>query len=390
MKGMRAATGLALLLGVAGQARAAEPYAKQVISSVVLTGNVGNNNANPLDVLGAPDSRFLAMGGPGASVVLDMGDTPIVNGSGPDLEIREQGSATGGVDELYRVLISDSTDPASFVEVGTGSAFSLLDIAGTGLSSARYVRIEDLSTATSNSTTPGSDIESVTSLQSSVNGSLPPVTGLSHTVTGNGVRLLWTRMTGSGVLGYNIRRSTNGLRFDSTPNWTVTDLETAFLDTQTSQVGDIWYAVSVRYTGGESTLQVVHVPSSKLTLHDQVVHLGDTTVAGWEQPSPSSNKLTLSFNLPEVPRGPMVKLDFQVFDVDINRNRVIINGHGPRSLPMQDAASWLGVSLLVESSQFLQGTNTIEIYSRDSTGGNGTNSLDDFQIGKIELTRMNP
>ena len=390
MKGMRAATGLALLLGVAGQARAAEPYAKQVISSVVLTGNVGNNNANPLDVLGAPDSRFLAMGGPGASIVLDMGVTPIVDGSGPDLEVREQGSAAGGVDELYRVLISDSTDPASFVEVGIGSAFSLLDIAGTGLSSARYVRIEDLSTATSNATTPGSDIESVTSLQSSVNGSLPPVTGLSYTVTGNGVRLVWTPMTGSGVLGYNIRRSTNGLRFDSTANWTVTDLDTAFLDTQTSLVGDVWYAVSVRYTGGESTLQVVHVPSSKLTLHNTVVHLGDTTASGWEQPSPSSNKLTLSFNLPEVPRGPMVKLDFQVFDVDTNRNRVIINGHGPRALPMQDAASWLGVSLLVESGQFLQGTNTIEIYSRDSSGGSAVNSLDDFQLGKIELTRMNP
>lgn len=143
MKGMKVATGLALLLGVARQARAAEPYAKAVIDSVVLTGNVGNNSANPLDTLGAPDSKFLAMGGPGAYVVLDMGETPIVNGSGPDLETREQGTAAGGVDELHRVLISNSTDPASFVEVGTGSAFSLLDISGTGLSSARYIRIED-------------------------------------------------------------------------------------------------------------------------------------------------------------------------------------------------------------------------------------------------------
>ena len=98
MKGMKVATGLALLLGVAGQARASKPYAEQVIDSVVLTGNVGNNSANPLDVLGAPDSKFLAMGGPGAHVVLDMGDTPIVNGSGPDLEIREQGTAAGGVE----------------------------------------------------------------------------------------------------------------------------------------------------------------------------------------------------------------------------------------------------------------------------------------------------
>ncbi|MCY1083571.1 hypothetical protein [Archangium lansingense] len=363
-----------------------------MLDSLVLTGNVGNNNANPLDVLGAPDSKFLAMGGPGAYVLLDMGVTPIVNGSGPDLEIREQGTAAGGVDEQYRVLISDSTDPASFVLVGTGTAFSLLDIAGTGLSSARYVRIEDLSTATSNSTTPGSDIESVTSLHASGSGSLPPVTGLSYTLTGNGVRLTWTRMTGSGVTGYNIRKSTDGLRFDSNASWTATDLESAFLDTQTSQshVGDVWYAVSVQYTGGESALQVVHVPSGKLTLHDQIVHLGDSSTPTWEQPSPSSNKLTLTFNLPEVPRGPTVKLNFQLFDVDYSKNRLVINGHGPRSLPVQSDVSWLGMSLIVESGQFLQGTNTIEIYSRDSSGGNAVNSLDDFQIGKIELTRMNP
>ena len=49
----------------------------------------------------------------------------------------------------------------------------------------------------------------------------------------------------------------------------MTDLESAFLDTQTSQVGNVWYAVSVRYTGGESALQVVQVSSSKQTLHNQ-------------------------------------------------------------------------------------------------------------------------
>ena len=49
----------------------------------------------------------------------------------------------------------------------------------------------------------------------------------------------------------------------------MTDLESAFLDTQTSQVGNVWYAVSVRYTEGESALQVVQVSSSKQTLHNQ-------------------------------------------------------------------------------------------------------------------------
>jgi|GEM_PF-3085262 len=396
MKRLKAVTGLMLFLGVAGQAEASEPYAKQVISSVVLTGNVGNNNPNPLDTLGAPDSKFLAMGGPGASIVLDMGDTPIVDGSGPDIEIREIGSATGGVDEEYRVLISDSTDPASFVLVGTGSAFSLLDISATGLSSARYVRIEDLSTKTSNSSTPGSDIESVTSLHSG-NGSLAPVTGLAYSVTNNGIRLSWNPMTGSGVLGYAIRKSLDGVRFDSTANWTLSDLDTAFLDNQATQaiqniqpqvVGDLWYGVSVRYSGGESALQIVHVSSLTTSLYTQVEHLGDNTVATWQVPSPTT-KLTLNLYLLEVPQGPYVKLNLDLFDVDTSTNRVVINGHAQRTLPVQSAESWEGKSMVFESGLFLQGNNTIEIYSRDS-GGGSTGNLDDFQIRNISLTRLDP
>lgn len=389
---MKSVTSLVFFLGMAGQALAAEPYAQQVLDSVVLNGNAGNSNANPLDVLGAPDSKYLAMGGPGAYIVLDMGDTPIVNGTGPDIEIREIGSTAGGVDEEFRVLISDSTDPASFVLVGIGSAFSLLDIAGTGLSSARYVRIEDLSTATSNSSTPGSDIESVTSVHATSN-SRPSVSGLSYSVTNNGIRLSWTPTSGSDVLGYAVRRSTDGVHYDSTANWTPSNLENAFLDNQSTQaiqsvsaqlVADLWYAVSVRYSAGESALQIVHVPSTTTGIHSQVEHLGDDLVTSWEVPSPTARKLTLSINLTEVPRGPFVKLNFDLFDVDNSTSRVVINGAGSRSLPTQSAESWQSRSMVFESGLFLPGQNTIEIYC------GGTSNLDDFQIRNISLTRHLP
>ncbi|MCY1021782.1 hypothetical protein [Pyxidicoccus sp. MSG2] len=382
---------------MAGQASAAEPYAKQVIDSLVLSGSAGNTSPNPLETLGAPDSKHLSMGGPGAYVVLDMGDTPIVNGTGPDIEVREIGTAGGGVDEEFRVLISNSTDPASFVLVGIGSAFSLLDIASTGLSSAQYVRLEDLSTKTSTTATPGSDIESVTSIHAT-NSSRPPVSGLSYSVTNNGVRLAWTPALGSDVLGYAVRRSSDGVRFDSTANWTPSNLESAFLDNQSTQaiqnvpaqlVGDLWYAVSVRYSAGESALQIVHVPTTTTGLHSQAEHLGDGVVANWEVPSPTGTKLTVTVNLPAVPRGPFVKLNFDLFDVDNSTNRVVINGAGPRSLPTQGAESWQSRSMVFESGLFLPGLNTIEIYSRDSAGG-GTGNLDDYQIRNISLTTQVP
>lgn len=397
MNGMKVAAGLAVFLGVAGQAQAAEPYAKLVLQKNVLMGSGTNVSMNHLEVLGAPDDKYLSMGGPGAYILLDMGATPIVDGIGPDLEVREYGAESGGVDEQYRVSISATNTPGSFVVVGTGSAYSLMDIASTGLSSARYVYIEDLSTATNSSNTPGSDIDAVTSLHASTSGTLPSVTGLSYTHTNNGVRLSWTPITGASVTGYNIRRSSDGKRFDTHPKWSVTKLENAFLDIDTSKtfVGPSWYAVSAKYAGGESALQVVGVPASlPLTLlaESQTIHVGDSTVPAWVDTSgdysvPSGHKLTLNFTLPEEPRGPTVKLNLQAFDVDYARNYIVINGHIARSLP-QGNDVWLNTSLIIESGEFQQGGNTLEIYARDNNGGDTVNGLDDFMLKGLHLTWM--
>jgi hypothetical protein len=64
-------------------------------------------------------------------------------------------------------------------------------------------------------------------------------------------------------------------------------------------------------------------------------------------------------------------------------NRVVINGHSPRtlSLPVQSTATWKSASMVLESGMFLQGQNTIEFYSSGS-------NLDDYQIRNISLTLL--
>ena len=135
------------LIGTGTFTRAADPFAKVVIDSKILEGNSGNNSSALSLILGESDGAGLSLGGPGAHVVIDMGaDTPIVNGTGADLEVREIGAAFGGVDESYRVLVSNSPETNSFVLVGIGRALTLLDIEATGLQTARYVWLQDLAT----------------------------------------------------------------------------------------------------------------------------------------------------------------------------------------------------------------------------------------------------
>lgn len=396
MKQLGVTTGLALCLGISGQAEAS-PYAKVVSASQILNGSAGNTNnyTDTTKALGAPDSAFVSLGGPGGYVLLDMGASPIVDGSGPDIEVREMGTATGGVDEEYRVLISNSTDLSSFVQVSIGSAVSLLDIAGTGLSSARYVLLEDLSTKTNTAVSPGSDIDSVTSLHAAPS-SLTPVTGLSASSTSNGVRLAWTPVTGTGVANYLVRWSPDGVRFDSNANDTRETFESAWLHVLGQPTFfPRAYAVSVKYTSGESPLQVVSVPHTTTDLalsapahgpeNIPTLHLGDnsTLTGDWAPLASPGSAHTLTFTLAEAPRGPVVRLNLELYDVSNSSNRIIINGHSPRtlSLPVQSTTTWKAMSLVLESGLFKQGLNSIEFRSSGS-------NLDDFQIRAVSLTQL--
>ena len=294
-------------LTLLAQTAAADPYAKAVVFSRILNGSVGNSYTDPTKALGASDGNYVSLGGPGASIILDMGaDTPVVDGPGPDLEVREIGAAQsqGASDESYRVLVSNSTDTNTFSFVGVGLALSLIDIHSSGLASARYVWLQDLSTEISG-LTPGSDIDSLRALYYSGGGEVAPPSNVQVRLIGQGVWVSWTPSTATNVTGYTIRRSLDGVTFGSSSDVAVSAQETAFYDPSLLVVSNYFYAVSALAGSVESTLVVASVPSVGLNLPlltNQIAHLGDDTIATWVDPSPQLD-LTLSFTLPALADG---------------------------------------------------------------------------------------
>lgn len=145
-----------------------DPYADLVIDSAIQSGNQGNSAPDPDQVIGAPDNLFVSLGGEcsgndgPAWVILDMGadDEVIRDGPEGDFEILEIGNSDGGVDESYAVRVSNSPDgPWDSLGVGIGNA--IFDLASIDRCDARYVRIDDLSSSTCSSDTPGSDIDGI-------------------------------------------------------------------------------------------------------------------------------------------------------------------------------------------------------------------------------------
>ncbi len=157
-----------------------DPYVDSVVDYVIQPGNETNNYTNPLEMLGAPDQQFVALGGDcsgnsdTAWIILDMGpdDEAILNGPGVDFEIVELGAATGGVDEYYEVWVSNSaTGPWTYLALGNGSQSFDLDDAGK--CAARYLKLVDLSTTTCNTGTPGCDLDGVVAYYPGPHDDLP-------------------------------------------------------------------------------------------------------------------------------------------------------------------------------------------------------------------------
>jgi hypothetical protein len=384
----------AMLLGVltlclsAPRASAADPYAKAVVFARILNGNVGNSYTSVANALGAPDANYLSLGGPGASIILDMGaDTPVVDGPGLDLEVREIGAAFGGTDESYRVLVSNSTDTNTFVFVGVGRALSLIDIHPSGLASARYVWLQDIATETLNSTSPGSDIDSLRTLYYSGGGDVAPPSNVQVRLIGQGAWVSWTPSTATNVTSYAIRRSLDGVAFGSSADFTVSAQETALYDPSLLAVSNYFYAVCALVGSMESTLVVADVPGSSLNLSlltNQTVHLGDDTIAYWVDPSPQHD-LTLTFSLPTLAEGPEAELALEVFDVSYSGNAILVNGAKVASLPTQTATeSWGAKTQRLPAGALQPGLNTLVLSARNSSGGI-TGSLDDFQVRNVWL-----
>jgi hypothetical protein len=189
---------------------AVDPYADAVVSAHVLA--AGNTCADPTAALGRPRTApgmkedFLSIGGPTYWVVFDMGaGEEIVDGPGNDLRVYEVGYELGGVDEEHDVYVSNSpTGPWTYL--GQGVAVSELDLTGSGLSTARYVRIEDLSTKTPGDY-PGSDIDAVQALHMMDNPCVAAPTDVNWAVVGNDVHLSWSLV--SDAAAYNVYATTS-------------------------------------------------------------------------------------------------------------------------------------------------------------------------------------
>ncbi len=378
--------GIVAIAGHTFPVHAADPYAKAVVRSEILDGNIGNSRTDPGAALGPPDETNVSLGGPGASILLDMGeDTLVVNGPGPDLEVREIGAAFGGVDESYRVLVSNSTEPETFVFVGEGRALSLIDIAPSGLESIRYVWIQDLATETLNTQTPGSDIDSVRSLYGAGAGDdLPPPADVRIRLTSQGALISWSAPQIENVTGYAIRRSLDGISFGSSPDASLSADETAWLDTSATAVQPVFHAVSVRSGDEESRLMVVGIPVTTLPVPSaEPVHIGDDPVPAWERPE-AVRTYSWHLTLPPGLSGGQAALDLEVFDIDYSTNPLIVNGVRAAALPTHGSENWASRSVSFPASLLKPGANTFTIAARASNGA-ASGQLDDFMVRNLAL-----
>jgi PKD repeat protein len=95
--------------------------------------------------LGAPDADYVALGS-GGYIVIDLGPGGIANGAGDDLVVYDSGS--GNPFALY----GSNTWNGPWTSIGTGSGTKAFDLQGTGLTSVRYVKIQDTSDELRNAT----------------------------------------------------------------------------------------------------------------------------------------------------------------------------------------------------------------------------------------------
>lgn len=183
-----------------------DPYADAVVDS-----NIKQTNNSQTDVrfaLGRPRGADddLSIGGPGYWIVFDMGENEaIVDGEGNDLRIIEIGALFGNaVDEEHDVYASNSPT-GTWSYLGQGIAISEFDLRNAGLEKARYIRIEDLSTRTDNTPTPGSDIDGLQALNMENYSLVSSPQSLDIFLTGVDILLEWDPI--GDAVSYNVYAS---------------------------------------------------------------------------------------------------------------------------------------------------------------------------------------
>jgi hypothetical protein len=114
-----------------------------------------NHTVTPA-ALGLPDGVYNSIG-VGGWIVYDMGQgTELVNGTGKDFTVYEGGNTL----ENFTLYASNSWE-GPWNTVGTGRGTTQFDLATSGLSSARYVKIQDDGDGTSSESYPGFDMDAL-------------------------------------------------------------------------------------------------------------------------------------------------------------------------------------------------------------------------------------
>jgi len=111
-----------------------------------------NGYPDPGQALGAPDGRWVSLGGVGRWIVLEMG-LPVPDRPGNDLFVHEVGNA----ERYYLSVGQRPTGP--FTPLGVGEGPCLFDLGRAAVPSCRYVRIDDLGDP--DPVRPGCDIDAV-------------------------------------------------------------------------------------------------------------------------------------------------------------------------------------------------------------------------------------
>lgn len=134
-----------------------DPFANAVIAYDAR--GQGNTHRDPAWVLGAPSCGTYDLSLGGGYVVVDMGEgEEVADHEGSDLRVYESSSVCGGGSaSAYEVFVSDGPE-GPWSAIGTASGVADFDLSGSGLSTARYIRVEDRASP-SPAQTPGADID---------------------------------------------------------------------------------------------------------------------------------------------------------------------------------------------------------------------------------------
>lgn len=160
--------------------------AAQSIQAAAITG-ANNAHTDPLAAVGSPDGGFVSLG-VGGELTLDLGAT-VPDQPGYDIRV----VAVGATNEGYSVIAS--ADGSSWASIGTGLGTATFDIAASGLTEVRYVRVADDGDGDPLSVEPGLDLDAVLMEWT------PSIVGVTNPPVDNrtGIRSVWPNPFKDGI-----------------------------------------------------------------------------------------------------------------------------------------------------------------------------------------------